>query len=74
MNCPVCNEETEVNPFCQSHAAAFENLRNAFHNWTIGYGPMQVEDFLSRLEKLPMTGQKTKEIARFFLANPSRWK
>jgi hypothetical protein len=49
-------------------------MNQALNVWTIAYGSLSVPDFLQRVQKLPGTGLKAKEIARFLAENPSRWK
>jgi hypothetical protein len=75
MNCPICNEPDPVGVgYCPTHQRAFESIKQAYNEWTIAYGSLSVSPFLRRVQKLPGTGQKTKEIARFLSENPSRWK
>jgi hypothetical protein len=73
--CLICHEETEqARPgYCPAHARAYENLKQAFTAWEAGYGTLTVSDFLKRVEKLPGTGGKAREIARSLIENPSRW-
>jgi hypothetical protein len=76
MNCPVCNQETELvgADYCPAHNRALENLRRAFEKWTTAYGNLTLPDFLQRVQKAPGMGPKAKEITRFLSENPSRWK
>jgi len=76
MTCPLCHEEIDAAgaSYCATHQRAFENIKQAFSTWTVAYGSPRVPDFLQRVQKLPQTGLKAKEIARFLLENPSRWK
>jgi len=76
MTCPLCHEEIDAARagYCASHQRAFENIKRAFSAWTVAYGSPRVPDFLELVQKLPQTGLKAKEIARFLLENPSRWK
>ena len=76
MTCPLCHEEIDTAgaAYCASHQRAFENVKRAFSTWTVAYGSPRVPDFLEQVQKLPQTGLKAKEICRFLLENPSRWK
>jgi len=76
MTCPLCHEEIDAAgaSYCATHQRAFENIKRAFSTWTVAYGSPRVPDFLEQVQKLPQTGLKAKEIARFLLENPSRWK
>ncbi len=75
MNCLVCREETETSQvsYCRAHKRALENIKQAFTAWTTAYDSLTVPDFLDRLQKLPGSGRKVREIARFLLENPSGW-
>ena len=75
MNCLVCHDQIEQTQrfYCPAHARAYENLEQAFPKWATCYGTLTVRDFLKRIEKLPETGEKTREIARFLSEGPPRW-
>jgi hypothetical protein len=75
LPCLVCPEEAEEGQpgYCKRHARAYNNLKQAHEAWIMGYGTLPLLDFLKRIEKLHETGEKTKEVARFIIENPSRW-
>ena len=76
MICPICNQEIEVSSaeYCIAHQRAFENVRQAFENWTVACGTLTPHNFLQRVQKAPGIGPKAKEAAHFLSENPSRWK
>jgi hypothetical protein len=75
LNCLVCHEEADQAEarYCLAHARAYQNLKQSFTAWEAGYGTLTVPDFLKHIQKLPGTGEKTREIARFLIENPLRW-
>ena len=75
VKCLVCTEQIDQAQagYCSGHAQARENLKQTFIAWEQGYGGLTVPDFLERIEKLPGTGGKARELARFLIENPSRW-
>jgi len=75
LTCLVCHEETGAmeTDYCSVHLRALKNLKQAFDAWTVGYGSYSVPDFLQRIQKLPSSGQRVRQVAQFLLENPSRW-
>ena len=76
MKCLVCGKEKQqAEPnYCPSHNRALDNVKQACGVWKIAYGSLSPSDFLERIEKLPGTGQNARDVVRFLLRNPSRWK
>jgi hypothetical protein len=74
--CHICHESLESNAkgYCSTHALALDNLKHAYEVWAVAYVDITVSDFLKRLASLRETGEKAKEVARFLLENPSRWR
>jgi hypothetical protein len=75
LSCLVCPEEAEEGQsgYCKAHTRAYNNLKQAHKAWIMGYGTLPLLDFLKRVEKVHETGEKTKEVVRFIIENPSRW-
>jgi hypothetical protein len=76
MNCPICNQETELAgaSYCPAHQRSLENIRQAYDKWTVAYGDLAPPEFLQRVQKAPGIGPNAKEVALFLSVNPVRWK
>jgi hypothetical protein len=59
---------------CAKHMEAYRKVKDAYALWFHAYGNLTTEDFLKRLESLPETGSRAREITRFLIGNPERWK
>ena len=76
LNCLLCGKETEpAEPnYCRAHHRALDSVKQAYGAWKTAYGSLSPSDFLGRIERLPGTGQNARDIVKFLLRNPSRWK
>ena len=59
--------------YCTSHTEGMQIIRAAFQQWLAAYGDIGPDAFLSSILKLPETGERAREMAQFFVANPRRW-
>ena len=73
--CLVCGGESANDSidYCKSHAEIMERVRAAFQQWKAAYGDIEPDAFLSRILKLPETGDRVREMAGFLAGNPGRW-
>jgi len=73
--CELCKLETASDSrFCSTHTRAEKNLREAHGAWNVAYGTVPITTFFGRLTKLPETGDRVKELIRFYQDNPGKWK
>jgi hypothetical protein len=59
---------------CLNHSKAYRKVKDAYSVWSAAYGNLTVEDFLKHLVALPETGARAREISKFLIHNPERWK
>jgi hypothetical protein len=59
--------------YCTSHTEVMQIIRAAFQQWLAAYGDIGPDAFLSRILKLPETGDRAREMAQFLVANPRSW-
>lgn len=73
--CVVCGGElaNDSVDYCISHSEVMRTVRAAFQQWLIAYGDIRPDSFLSRIRKLPETGDRVRAMAEFLAANPGRW-
>ncbi len=73
--CPVCKRVVEESgqEYCSSHDKALAGLRGAYMSWLKAYGNIGFKDYLERVTRLPETGERVKEAARFLAQHPERW-
>lgn len=72
--CELCQLETvSGSSFCLTHARADKNLREGYDAWNIAYGTIPLATYFARLIKLPESGDRAKELARYYQNNPSKW-
>jgi len=72
--CGLCKLETASDSrFCPTHTRAEKNLREAYDAWSIAYGKISHATFFVRLTKLPETGDRVKELIRFYQDNSGKW-
>ena len=74
--CAICGKKiVDTNAiFCTNHSKAYRNIEDAYALWSTTSNGMKNEDFLKRIVALPETGDRAREIARFLIKNPERWK
>ncbi len=60
--------------FCGNHSEAYRKVNDAYSLWCAAYGGLTTEAFLKRLQALPETGDRAREMARFMSRNPEGWK
>ncbi len=73
--CIVCGRTNDdgYGPYCTLHTRAYRNIREAYMEWCKAYGSLTLQQFLTRLSKLPDTGERVKELADFLARNSERW-
>ena len=59
---------------CANHSEAYGKVKGAYSLWFAAYGNLTRDDFLKRLVVLPETGDRAREVVRFLIHNPERWK
>jgi len=73
--CEICQLETASDSsFCPTHARAAKNLRGGYDAWNRAFGNVPLATFFARLIKLPETGDRVKELVRFYQNDPNRWR
>ncbi len=74
--CAVCGMKiVDANiDVCVKHTEAYRKIKDAYALWFDAYGNLTTEEFLKRLVSLPETGDRARDLARFLIHNPERWK
>ena len=73
--CEICKlEKASDSSFCPTHARAAKNLREGYDVWNRAFGAVLLATFFARLSKLPETGDRVKELVRFYQNDPNRWR
>ena len=73
--CEICQLEiASDSSFCPTHARAADNLREGYDAWNRAFGNVPLGTFFARLVKLPETGDRVKELVRFYQNDPNRWR
>ena len=73
--CEICKLEiASDSSFCPTHARVAGNLREGYDAWNRAFGNVPLGTFFARLVKLPETGDRVKELVRFYQNDPNRWR
>ncbi len=68
MNCKICQRKATTENFCQLHLKAYKNIVEKYECWrkalTISW-----REYLSEIERNPLTGEWTKEVASYLINN-----
>ena len=56
----------ETGDFCELHAKARDNIIKTYESWNNALG-ISWKEYLSKIAKNPLTGNWTKEVAKFLL-------
>jgi hypothetical protein len=59
---------------CANHSEVYRRVIDAYSLWSAAYSNLTTGDFLRRLIALPETGERAREMAKFLVRNPARWK
>jgi len=63
--CPVCQRRSEIaSEFCILHKIALMNLEHGYSLWSKAFGNIGKDEYYSRLECLPETGEAVKRVIR----------
>jgi hypothetical protein len=61
--CLVCQRSSKNGTeFCSLHNIAFMNLEYAYSFWSKAFGSLSRDEYYSRLEHLPETGEAVKKV------------
>lgn len=61
--CPLCQRKSEDGTeFCSLHNTALMNLERAYSFWSKAFGSLSKDEYYSRLEHLPETGEAVKKV------------
>ncbi len=73
--CAVCEKVIEESgqEYCSSHEKALARIRGAYLTWLKAYGKLGFKEYLERVTRLPETGERAREAAKFLAQHPERW-
>jgi len=68
LNCKICQRKAVAEGFCQIHLKAHENIVKKFDCWRKALA-VSWKEYLSEIERNPLTGEWTKEVASYLINN-----
>ncbi|MGW8289451.1 MAG: hypothetical protein ACWGNP_04175, partial [Candidatus Bathyarchaeia archaeon] len=68
VKCKICQRKTFKKQFCKIHLKAYENIIEKYSCWRKAL-EFSWREYLSEIERNPLTGEWTKEVASYLINN-----